>query len=138
MFRTDFWGKRETLQPVRCQSRFSGVMHSENLTDALARCLESLDEPAAANPRADFEARFSAELQRLAAGRAPLDGARAEGLLSALGAAKVQEWDLALAFLESARRRPAPGARRVSLSPRVLRQRFHFVMSMGARTPAAR
>jgi hypothetical protein len=114
-------------------------MHSESIPDALARCLDLPDEPAAMDSRAEFEVRFTAELRRLEAGRAALDSVRAESLLSALGAAKVQQWDLALAFLDAAgRRAEAAAPRRVALSTGTLRQRFHFVMSMGARTADTR
>ena len=112
-------------------------MHSENLNDAFARCLELLDEPAAADPRADFAARFAAELQRLEKGGATIRATEADGLLSALGAAQVGQWDLALAFLDAARRSPA-GARRPAPSLGTLRQRFHFVMATGAEAARAR
>ena len=112
-------------------------MHSENLNDAFARCLELLDEPAAADPRADFAARFTSELERLEQGGATIRATEADGLLSALGAAQVGQWDLALAFLDAARRSPA-GARRPAPSPGTLRQRFHFVMATGAEPAHAR
>jgi hypothetical protein len=111
-------------------------MHTENLTDALARCLELLDEPAAEDPRAEFEARFAAELHRLEKAGPSVRAADADSLLSALGAAQVGEWELALAFLDSARRSHSSARRPLSLG--TLRQRFHFVMAMGADTPRQR
>jgi hypothetical protein len=42
-------------------------MHTENLSEAFSRCLELLDQPAAAPPRAEFAADFAAALQRLEA-----------------------------------------------------------------------
>ena len=81
--------------------------------------------------RAEFSARFAAMLQRLERRRGGLNGAEAESLMSALGAAQMQEWELALALLDPGHR-PPPPARRAPLSVGALRQRFHFVMSMGA------
>jgi hypothetical protein len=78
--------------------------------------------------RAEFSARFAAVLQRLERNCAA-PPAEVESLMSALGAAQVQEWELALAFLDAGHR---PQTRRVPLSVGTLRQRFHFVMSMGA------
>ena len=57
--------------------------------------------------------------------------------MSALGAAQVKEWELALALLDAGHRSP-PQARRVPLSVGTLRKRFHFVMSMGADRTRAR
>jgi hypothetical protein len=109
-----------------------------DFTQALARTLEQLDDPAAGtDARAEFAARFPAALQRLERRRG-LDSAEAESLMSALGAAQVQEWELALALLGS-RHGAQPRPRRVvPLSVGTLRQRFHFVMSMGADHQRAR
>ncbi len=111
-------------------------MHTESLNDALARCLELPDKPTAEDPRTDFEARFAAELRRLERNGASVRAAGGDSLLSALGAAQVGEWELALAFLDAGSR--SSGARRPPLSLGTLRQRFHFVMAMGAQTPQPR
>ena len=107
-----------------------------DFTHALAQTLEQLDHPASGiDARAEFAARFTAALQRLERRRG-LDGAEAESLMSALGAAQVQEWELALALLGS--RHGSQPRRVVPLSAGTLRQRFHFVMSMGADRTRAR
>jgi hypothetical protein len=109
-----------------------------NLTEELARSLELPDDrPGGTDARAEFSARFAALLQRLERRRGGLDGGEAETLMSALGAAQVQEWELALALLASSQR-PQPHARRMPLSIGTLRRRFHFVMSMGADRKRAR
>jgi hypothetical protein len=108
-----------------------------DFTQALARTLEQLDDPAGeTDARAEFAARFAAALQRLDRRRG-LGGAEAENLMSALGAAQVQEWELALALLDS-RHGSQPRSRLVPLSVGTLRQRFHFIMSMGADRQHAR
>ena len=107
-------------------------MNAEYLDPAPFRRLHLLDDsPGGADARAQFAARFGGLLQRLERRRSPASSAEAESLLSALGAAQMQEWELALAFLETSHR-AQPGARRVPLSLGTLRRRFHFVMSMGA------
>ncbi len=81
-------------------------MHSALLAQSLSRSLQ--DDPAlAAEPRAEFVARFAAELERLEKARRDVPGWEAERLVSALGAAGMQEWELALAFLASAAPRTA-------------------------------
>ena len=114
------------------------AMNEHSLARALSLDLNAPDDallaPAAgvSDSRAEFEARFIAELQRLERGR-HLDSARADSLLSALGAAGVREWELALAFLDAAIHAPAK-TRRAALSLGVLRRRFQLVMSVaGAR-----
>jgi hypothetical protein len=113
-------------------------MDLESFTQALAQTLELPDDPAPAeaDARALFAARFAGLLQRLERGRGASHG-EAEALMSALGAAQVKEWELALALLEAARR-PQPPGRRLPLSLGMLRRRFHFVMSMGADRTRAR
>jgi hypothetical protein len=112
-------------------------MDQQSFTQAVARSLDLPDDPAgSADPRAEFAARFAVLLQRLERSRRVSQG-EAEALMSALGAAQVREWELALAFLDSSRRSP-PQARRVPLSVGMLRQRFHFVMAMGADRKRAR
>ena len=113
------------------------AMNEHSLARALPLDLNTPDDALLApagvsDSRAEFEARFVAELQRLERGR-HLDSARADSLLSALGAAGVREWELALAFLDAAIRAPAK-TRRATLSLGVLRRRFQLVMSVaGAR-----
>src|SRR5262249_9738897 len=80
--------------------------------------------------RAEFEARFAAELLRLEGARRDLSGPQADSLLSALGAAGVREWQLALAFLDAAARSNAAARpRRAALTLGMLRRRFQLVMS---------
>jgi hypothetical protein len=107
-------------------------MDQQSFAHALARSFELPDVTTSGGPdaRAEFSARFAAVLQRLERSRGASQG-EAESLMSALGAAQVQEWELALAFLDAGRRLPSH-ARRVPLSVGTLRQRFNFVMSMGA------
>jgi len=107
-------------------------MDTENLDPALFRHLVLPDDPSGGtDARAQFGARFADLLHRLERRRGPPSGGEAESLLSALGAAQVQEWELALAFLETSQR-PQPGTRRSPLSLGTLKRRFHFVMAMGA------
>jgi hypothetical protein len=103
-------------------------MNEQSLAQALSPSLDPAEEPAGGrDSRAEFEARFAAELLRLEKSRREPDAAQAESLLSALGAAGVREWELALAFLGAAK---APiRARRAALSLGVLRRRFQLVMS---------
>jgi hypothetical protein len=109
-----------------------------DFTQALAQSFELPDDtmPGGTNARAAFAARFAVLLQRLEHSRG-ISQNQAESLMSALGAAQVKEWELALAFLDSSHR-PQPGARRLPLSLGTLRQRFHFVMAMGADRKRAR
>src|SRR5689334_10973349 len=102
MFRTASSGKTAPPQPLTVSRRLLPVMHSENLGDTLSRCLEVLDQPAAAASRAEFAAGFAAALRRLEAAGNEADGRRAESLLGALGAASIEQWDLALAFVAAA------------------------------------
>jgi len=113
-------------------------MDLESFTQALAQTLELPDDPAPAgtDARASFAARFAVLLQRLERSHGVSHG-EAEALMSALGAAQVKEWELALALLEAASR-PQPAGRRLPLSLGMLRRRFHFVMSMGADRKRAR
>jgi hypothetical protein len=109
-------------------------MHTENLSEAFSRCLELLDQPAAAPPRAEFAADFAAALQRLEASGGEANGRRVESLQSALGAAAVEQWELALAFVAASKRAApmaaAPGHRsaRASVPLATLRRRFTAVI----------
>ena len=118
-------------------------MHSEkHLNDAFARCLELLEQPAAAGSRAEFAAGFAAALRRLEASGEDSDGRRAESLQSALGAAAVEQWELALAFVTASMRAvPDPRSGRRAIVPlATLRRRFGTVIQQGkgAVTPRAR
>ena len=109
-------------------------MHTENLSDAVSQCLELLDQPAAAASRAEFTAGFAAALQRLEKAGDDADGRRAESLLSALGAAAIEQWELALAFVAASMRVTpmvaAPGRRsaRAGVPLATLRGRFAAVV----------
>jgi hypothetical protein len=122
-------------------------MHSENLSDAFSRCLKLLEQPAAAVSRAEFAAGFAVALWRLEASGDDADGRRAQSLQSAIGAAAVEQWELALAFVArsmqatqmragSDRRVP----RRAIVPVDTLRRRFAAVIHQGegAATPRAR
>ena len=118
-------------------------MDRESFSQALARSFELPDDTMSCglDARAEFSARFAAALQRLERSRAA-SASEIDNLMSALGAARVQQWELALALLDAGHR-PPPQARRVPLSPvplsiGTLRQRFHFVMAMGADRQRAR
>src|SRR5439155_4574664 len=104
-----------------------------SLAQAFSLDLNALDAPTqpagGGNPRAEFEARFAAELLRLEKSRRSPQGSQAESLMSAPGAAGVREWELALAFLDAAVRAPAR-TRRTAMSLGVLRRRFQLVMSV--------
>ncbi len=105
-------------------------MNDKSLSYALSMGLDAPPGPAeAGHGRAEFQARFAAELARLEARRQDLDSGQADSLLSALGAAGVREWELALAFLDAAAGSPAR-TRRAALSVGVLRRRFQLVMSV--------
>jgi hypothetical protein len=78
------------------------------------------------DPRATFVACFAAELARLEKTRRGVTCREAERLLSALGAAAVREWELALAFL--AARPPSRLVRPTTLPVATLRRRFEAVM----------
>ena len=107
-------------------------MHTENLGDAVSLCLELLDQPAPAASRAEFTAGFAAALQQLEAAGDDAAGRRAESLLSALGAAAVEQWELALAFVAASMRvTPMAAARRstrASVPLATLRGRFAAVV----------
>jgi hypothetical protein len=114
-------------------------MRSALLAQSLSRSRQDLDDPAlAAEPRAEFEARFTAELARLEKTRREVPGWEAERLVSALGAAGMQEWELALAFLASAARAPRVRRRDLPVALGTLRRRFHFVTRMGAASTSPR
>ena len=112
-------------------------MDQQSFTHVLGQPLELPDitMSGGADARTEFADRFAALLRRLERAREASPG-EAEAVVSALGAAQVHEWELALAFLDTGRRQPQ--ARRVPLSVGTLRQRFHFVMSMGADRKHAR
>ena len=75
-------------------------MDAENFDPALFRRLELPDEAlGGADARAQFEARFTDALQRLERRRGPPTSGEAESLLSALGAAQVQEWEIGRAHV---------------------------------------
>jgi hypothetical protein len=104
-------------------------MHTENLSDALSRCLELLEQPAAAASRAEFEASFGAAMRRLEASGDGAGGRQAESLLSALGAAAVEQWELALAFVAASRRAESDRRNsRASVPIATLRRRFAAVL----------
>ena len=89
--------------------------------------LKSLDSATVADdPRHRFVACFAAELARLEKSERRVECWEAERLLSALGAAAVREWELALAFLAA---RPAYRlVRPAPLALATLRRRFEAVM----------
>ena len=94
---------------------------------SLSHPARSRPRPAsAADPRATFEACFAAELARLEKAPRDLGGCEAERLLSALGAAGVREWELALAFLTV--RPTARFGRPAALPLATLRRNFEAVM----------
>jgi len=108
-------------------------MQSEWFVQSLSRSLQDLDDlPAAAEPRAEFEARFGAELARLETARHDVEGGEADRLSSALGAAGLQEWELALAFLASAAPAPRDKRRGAAVPLGALRLRFNFITRSGA------
>lgn len=126
-------------------------MHTENIGDALSQCLELLDQPPTAASRAEFTAGFAAALQQLEAAGDDAAGRRAESLLSALGAAAIEQWELALAFVAAAMRvtpmAAAPGRRsaRANVPLATLHGRFasvvrqhYFVTPAGAPATRAR
>ena len=102
-------------------------MDAQSPAQALSIGLQNRDGPAEADdPRATFVACFSAELARLERARNRVRSGDAERLLSALGAAAVREWELALAFLSA-----QPTHRLVRPEPlplATLRRRFEAVM----------
>jgi hypothetical protein len=116
-------------------------MYSENLSDAFSRCLELLEQqPAAATSRAEFTAGFAAALWRLETSGEDAAGRQADSLVNALGAAAVEQWELALAFVaaamvaESDRR----SSRRETVPISTLRRRFVAVIHHGEGADAAR
>jgi len=79
-----------------------------------------------------FEGRFEAELERLDGQGRPIDFWQEENLLSALGAAAVEEFELACAFIDANRRPPSRlprPVRRRPMSTATLRWRFERLRS---------
>ena len=102
-------------------------MHSQFPGQAVSIGLEPPDDPPVADdPRATFVACFAGELARLERTKRGVECREAERLLSALGAAAVREWELALAFL--AARPPSRLVRPATLPVATLRRRFEAVM----------
>ena len=88
--------------------------------------LKTNSPPVADDPRVTFVACFAAELARLEKSKRRVECWEAERLLSALGAAAVREWELALAFLAA---RPTYRLVRPAALPLdTLRRRFEAVM----------
>jgi hypothetical protein len=116
------------------------MMHSESLTDAFSRCLELLEQPAAAVSRAEFTAGFAVALWRLETSGDDADGRRAESLQSALGAAAVEQWELALAFVAASMRAGSDrrSSRRAIVPLDTLRRRFVAVIHQGQGAVATR
>lgn len=81
-----------------------------------------------ADQREVFEGRFEGELERLGSTGRTIDFWQEENLLSALGAAAVEEFELACAFIDANRRppshRPPRPVRRPPMSTATLRWRF--------------
>jgi hypothetical protein len=117
-------------------------MRSENLSDAFSRCLKLLEQPATAVSRAEFAAGFAVALWRLETSGDDADGRRAQSLQSAIGAAAVEQWELALAFVARSMRAESDrrGPRRAIVPVDTLRRRFAAVVHQGegAATPRAR
>jgi hypothetical protein len=110
-------------------------MYSGNLSDAFSRCLELLAQPAPAVSRSEFAAGFAVALWRLETSGDDADGRRADSLQSALGAASVEQWELALAFVAASMRTATMGAesdrrnrRRAIVPLDTLRRRFAAVI----------
>ncbi len=105
-------------------------MYSENLNEAFSHCLKLLDQPAAAVSRAEFTAGFAAALWRLETSGDDADGRRAESLQSALGAASVEQWELALAFVAASMQTGSDrrSSRRAIVPVDALRRRFAIVI----------
>src|SRR5262249_7101088 len=102
-------------------------MRAQSPGPALSIGLATLQDPTEADdPRYRFVACFAGELARLEKARRRVECWEAERLMSALGAAAVREWELALAFLATRPThrlvRPAP------LPLATLRRRFEAVM----------
>ncbi len=115
-------------------------MHSENPGDAFSQCLDLLERPAPAVLRAEFTAGFAVALWRLETSGGDADGRRAESLQSALGAASVEQWELALAFVAASMqtgsdRRSSRGA---IVPVDTLRRRFVAVIHQGKGAVAPR
>lgn len=96
--------------------------------ETLADILNRLQAAVGHERRNDFFDRFEATLGRLEQSGAPLRPWEQENLLSALGAASVQEYELAIALVAAAADQPAiPAARHVRRQPlslASLRRRF--------------
>ena len=84
--------------------------------------------PSRASQKQVFEDRFEAELERRGSQGRAIDFWQEENLLSALGAAAVEEFELACAFIDANRRPPSPlpprPVRRPPMSTATLRWRF--------------
>jgi hypothetical protein len=88
-----------------------------------------LDGPAVgAAAKARFQGRFAAELRRLAGLGRELDAWEEENMLSALGAAALAEYELAIAFVDAIAHPPSPPPtrdfRRLPMSVANLNRRF--------------
>lgn len=96
--------------------------------ETLADILNRLQAAVGNDRRDDFFARFEAALGRLEQAGAPLRPWEHDNLLSALGAASVQEFELAIAFVGAANEQPSvPAARHFRRQPlpvASLRRRF--------------
>jgi hypothetical protein len=99
--------------------------------ETFEQILKTAGSLAAPSPdlRAAFADRFEAELGRLARANNELDVWQEENLLSALGAAGMEEFELACAFVEAVQRPPSPPLparhyRRPPMSVATLRRRF--------------
>jgi hypothetical protein len=109
-------------------------MHPENPSDAFSRCLKLLEQPATAVSRAEFTAGFAVALWRLETSADDADGRRAESLQSALGAASVEQWELAMAFVAASMRAGSDRrrtSRRATVPVDTLRRRFVAVIHQG-------
>ena len=87
-----------------------------------------------ADQKAVFEGRFEAELERLGHTGRAIDFWQEENLLSALGAAAVEEFELACAFIDANRRPPSPlpprPIRRPPMSTSTLRWRLEHLRTI--------
>ena len=97
---------------------------NETLKDILSRLQAAVGQ----DRRGEFFDRFEAALSRFERSEMPLRPWEQENLVSALGAASVQEYELALAFVAAAAERPTvPAARHFRRQPlpiATLRRRF--------------
>lgn len=87
-----------------------------------------------ADQKVVFEDRFEAELERLGSMGRAIDFWEEENLLSALGAAVVEEFELACAFIDANRRPPSPlpprPVRRPPMSTSTLRWRLEHLRTI--------